>query len=245
MARAIALVCVAAPLGGFATDSRAQDVDLGNLGDRGFRIDGIDASDISGFRVSGAGDVNGDGLADLIVGAMAADPGGDGSAGESFIVFGKAGSETVDLETLGAGGFRIDGIDAFDYSGRSVSGAGDVNGDGLADLIVGAPNADPGGDISAGESYVVFGKASSEPVDLAALGAGGFRIDGIDSFDFSGFSVSGAGDVNGDGLADLIVGAYGAARGGDSLVGESYVVFGKSSSATVDLAALGSWRLSN
>jgi hypothetical protein len=239
LARTIALAIATAPLALQAPNALAQDVDLGNLGERGFRIDGIDRQDFSGFSVSGAGDVNGDGLADLIVGAYRADPGGDGYAGESYVVFGKAGSTPVDLANLGSGGFRIDGIDIFDSSGRSVSGAGDVNGDGLADLIIGASSAAPGDDSYAGESYVVFGRANSTSVDLAALGTGGFRIDGIDAGDRSGFSVSGAGDVNGDGLADLIVGARYADPGGDSDAGESYVVFGKANSTSVDLAALG------
>ncbi len=214
-------------------------VDLGALGTAGFRILGVANGDRSGIGVSGAGDVNGDGLADLIVGAEWADPRGDYSAGASYVVFGKADSTEVDLRALGGRGFRIDGIDRYDHSGMSVSGAGDVNGDGLADLIVGAPWADPRGYKSAGESYVVFGKAEGTNVDLAALGAGGFQIFGIHTRGYSGWSVSGAGDVNGDGLADLIIGAMWVAAAGNPYSGESYVVFGKASSTPVDLAALG------
>jgi len=135
---------------------------------------------------------------------------------------------------VGTGGFIMSGIDENDASGFSVCGAGDVNGDGFDDLIVGAYFADVGGYSLAGESYVVFGKADGAPVKLlnVVLGVGGFVISGADAFDYSGRSVSGAGDVNGDGLADLIIGApyaYAADRaytGGNSLAGESYVVFG-------------------
>ena len=72
----------------------------------------------------------------------------------------------------GSGGFVINGIDVGDRSGWSVSGAGDVNGDGLADLIVGAFLADPGGNTDAGESYVVFGKAGTAAVNLLDVAAG-------------------------------------------------------------------------
>ncbi|HFC04315.1 MAG TPA: hypothetical protein ENJ55_01300, partial [Rhizobiales bacterium] len=93
-------------------------------------------------------------------------------------------SSFIDLSTLdGTNGFRLDGIDSFDHSGVSVSSAGDVNGDGFEDIIIGAKYADPGGASIAGESYVVFGKAAgfASAIDLSTLdGTTGFRLDGID-----------------------------------------------------------------
>jgi hypothetical protein len=103
----------------------------------------------------------------------------------------------------------INGEAAGDQNGISVSNAGDVNGDGLDDLIVGAHAADPSGKSYAGKSYVVFGKASSSAVNVsdsadASNPTGGFVINGEAGDDYSGPSVSSAGDVNGDGLDDLV-----------------------------------------
>ena len=136
---------------------------------------------------------------------------------------------SVDLAALdGSDGFRLDGAAADDRSGSSVSAAGDVNGDGIDDLIVGAPGRRHSWRTYAGASYVVFGTAAgfAASVDLAALdGSDGFRLDGAASGDHSGSSVSAAGDVNGDGIDDLIVGLP-ARLALAATAGASYVVFG-------------------
>ena len=227
------------------------NIDLTNLtAAQGFIIQGDDGLDNAGSSVSNAGDVNGDGFDDLIVGARNGEDGG-GGAGEAYVVFGSAsgfgspdasGRQVIDLSTLTAAqGFIIQGDTAVDLAGESVSGAGDVNGDGFDDLIVGAPLGDDGGSSASsnsGEAYVVFGSASGfgstdasgrQVIDLTTLTAAqGFVIQGHLAQDFAGQSVSSAGDINGDGFDDLIVGAR-FGDGGGSNAGEAYVVFGSAS----------------
>ena len=193
-------------------------------GTGGFAITGEANSDGSGISVSSAGDVNGDGLSDLIVSAPYNDLDGE-NAGRSYVVFGKSNTSGVSLSQVaaGTGGFAITGEAAGDQSGYSVSAAGDMNGDGLSDLIVGAWSRGT----YTGRSYVVFGKSNTSGVSLSqvAAGTGGFAITGEAEYDFSGISVSRAGDVNGDGLSDLLVGANNNDAGGTN-AGRSYVVFG-------------------
>ena len=208
-------------------------LDLSMLdGTNGFILNGIDAGDSSGESVSLAGDVNGDGYDDLIIGASGADPNGDILAGETYIVYGGASAlgrdGVLNLSALnGINGFILTGIDALDQSGWSVSSAGDVNGDGYDDLIIGANRADG----FTGETYVIYGGASAPGtdgvLDLGALdGTNGFILTGIDTGDNTGSSVSSAGDVNGDGYDDLIIGAGFADPNGITNAGETYVIYG-------------------
>ena len=211
---------------------------------KGFVIGGLDPAGFLGFSVSSGGDINGDGTSDLLVSAPRA---GTNKNGVSYVIFGgsNVGSTgSVDLSS----GFTINGIDAGEFSGHSISNLGDVNGDGKDDLLIGAPNAllpdfPPG--LNAGEAYVVFGgtQAPGGSLDLSTLdGSNGFLLTSSVAGNLAGFSVSSAGDINGDGIKDFAIGAPGSNSLTDnSSAGKTYVVFGASglgASGTLDLSSL-------
>ena len=216
----------------------AASISLASLdGSNGFRLDGVLLGDGAGTDISAAGDINGDGIGDIIIGAPGATPNGANS-GASYVLFGKTGgfSATQVLDTLdGSNGFRLDGVAIGDQSGRAVSAAGDVNGDGFDDVLIGANGADPHGD-SSGTTYLLFGQAGgfSAAIALSSLtGLSGWRIEGVAAGDLSGTAVSAAGDVNGDGYDDIMVGADSASPNG-AASGSSYVVFGRDFTAITD-----------
>ncbi len=211
------------------TGGLGASFDLSTLnGTNGFKISGEAATDSSGSAVSRAGDIDGDGFDDLLVGAYSHDPAGATGAGAVYVIYGKAPPFAANVSLSSLGITKIVGEDGADRFGLSVAAAGDVNKDGKADLILGAPSAGPGD--QPGKAYVIFGKTGGlgASVNLSTLtGADGFRIDGGAEGDYAGRSVSGAGDINGDGFDDVIVGAYGADPNAADESGAAYVIFGK------------------
>ena len=207
--------------------------ELNAHGPAGYRID-VPAPDYSdGVAVGDAGDVNGDGLDDVLVGSI---PETYESPGTAYVVYGKRTPEPVSVTALGPRGFSIEGEDPGDATGYALAAAGDVNADGFGDVVVGAPR------IAwhvAGGAAVVFGAAAPSNVRLPDLGDRGFVIRGGKDGENAGSAVAGGGDVNGDGVDDVVIGAYNSDRHGREYSGSVHVVYGRTATTPVRLRRLG------
>lgn len=185
------------------------------LGDADAVIRGERDGEHAGIAVAAAGDVDGDGYGDVLVGAPFEDSGGE-DAGAVYLLRGPLRAE-VSLHDAEA---KLVGESGGDQAGTSLAAAGDVNGDGVMDFVIGAPFADRGG-TDAGAAYLVLGpiRGVVSLADAAAIFVGEAAGDG------AGVAVSGVPDIDADGRAELLIGAWGADFAGDG-AGAAYLVAG-------------------
>jgi uncharacterized protein YkwD len=239
------------------------DVDLGALGARGYRIDGVGGEDRTGLAVAGTGDLNGDGRDDLMVGAPGAEPFGRFLAGAAYVIISpsrgdiaalptdETGVHHLDLASLGTRGYRIDGTD--ESSTGSSLASGELGGTVGRELLVGATSATYAGRSYAGAVFVMNGVPPEQlapfiaslpddggirHLDLESFdNDDGYRIGGAAKFDDTGASIA-VGDVDADGRNDILVGVPGVDRTGAFDVGSVAVVF-RHGTGDVDLAQPG------
>jgi hypothetical protein len=184
---------------------------------------GVPSSEM-GRSVSIGGDVNGDGKADMLIGA----PQYSTSTGQAYLFYGSSS-----LTNIGSLGITITGESTNSYTGGSVSIGGDVNGDGKADMLIGARQYSS----YTGRVYLIYGSSSLTNIALGSLTpTQGITITGESTMSFTGHSVSIGGDVNGDGKADMLIGAYQYYQ--TSATGRVYLIYGSSSLTNIALGSL-------
>jgi len=201
----------------------------------GFRVSGLHANGRLGYAVSSIGDLNGDGVDDVSVCAPFSTPEMAAESGEIYVIFGgdSGFGANFDIGALdGSNGFRISGQYVEDRLGYGGANAlGDINNDGIADMIVTTPYSDLYADnINTGSAAVIFGRADGFPsvIHLDTLGGNsGFLLYGTVNF-YDNFGTTGgyAGDMNGDNIDDFFVTADDTDFNASSC-GTVYVIYGK------------------
>ncbi len=167
-------------------------------------------ADWLGESIAVIGDVNGDGKPDIGVGAHLADAPDRARAGAAYVIYGRSGSDPVDLDHLDkAAGYKIEGVAAGDMTGFAIAPAGDVNADKVDDFVVTAPFADPEQRTSAGAAYLVYGSSGGgrDTLDLSEFGDRALRLSGAEAGDVTGFATAGGADLDGDKGADALLGS--------------------------------------
>ncbi len=165
----------------------------------------------TGTSVAGVGDINSDGYDDVLIGAAFDDHAGT-TAGAAYIDFGPGTNVTTDMET--AGDLILDGEQTSDYAGISVASAGDVNADGIPDILVGAVGNDDAGRF-AGAVYLLYGPLSGNTT--LSLADANMKFTGEDSENKLGSAMSTAGDMNNDGNDDFLIGANNESGSGSGI----------------------------
>ena len=200
-------------------------------------LDGQSAGDRFGESVASAGDFNGDGFDDVIVGAHLDSNNGESSSGSAFIFFGQNPVSQIILRADADADIILDGQGAQDFFGASVASAGDFNGDGLSDVIIGASNDNNNGQLSSGSAFLFFGQIPVGQLTLRADADADVILDGQSADDLFGISVASAGDFNGDGFDDVIVGAERDDNNGESDSGSAFIFFGSNPVGQLTLRA--------
>ena len=217
--------------------------------DIGQRLIGETGGDAFGYALSTAGDIDGDGFDEVLVGA----PGAASDTGATYLLhssFLRGQSSDVEVGSLGFDlngqpeGIKITGRALDDRSGAAVSTAGDVDNDGIPDILIGAPGADG----TKGEAYLIFGSylaVAGLTIEIDNLGVdlngrpNGVIFTGVNPNGYTGISVASAGDMNADGYDDILIGGAAFARRTDPPLSESYMLSGYDIVQRADVSTTG------